>query len=88
MTVSGTVTGRPPARSGKVELHGSYLFDLKAKLITRAEIEQTEERTVGPVSPGMKVTAKTVVARAASTDSEGLTQEAASAVPLDPPGRA
>jgi hypothetical protein len=83
--VTGMVTGASAGSSGKVELHGWYLFDLKAKLLTHAELDQTEERTVGPVSPGLKVSAKTVVARAASSNSEGLTQEAASAVPLDPP---
>jgi hypothetical protein len=83
--VSGTVVGATAGSSGKVELHGWYLFDLKAKLIIRAEIDQTEERTVGPISPGLKVTAKTVVTRAASNNSEKLTQEAVSAVPLDPP---
>ncbi len=83
--VEGTVAGASAGSSGKIELHGSYVFDLKAKLLTRAELDQTEDRTVGPVSPGLKVTAKTVVTRAASSDSEGLTQEAVSAVPLDPP---
>jgi hypothetical protein len=48
-------------------------------------LEQTEARTVGPVSPGMKVSAKTVVERSRSTNSESLTQEAVTAVPLDPP---
>jgi hypothetical protein len=85
VTVTGTVAGATAGSSGKVELHGWYLFDLKAKLLTHAEIDQSEERTVGPISPGLKVSAKTVVARAPSTDSESLTQEAASAVPLDPP---
>jgi hypothetical protein len=85
VTLSGTVSGATAGCTGKVELHGWYLFDLKTKLISSAELDQAEERTVGPVSPGMKVTAKTVVARAAASDSESLTQEAASAVPLDPP---
>jgi hypothetical protein len=82
---SGTVVGANAGSSGKIELHGWYLFDLKSKLLTRAEIDQTEERTVGPVSPGMKVSAKTVVTRSASSDSEGLTLKAATAVPLEPP---
>jgi hypothetical protein len=85
VTVTGTVNGATTGSSGKVELHGWYLFDLKTKLLTHAELEQTEDRTVGPVSPGMKVTAKTTVVRAAATDTEHLTQEAVSGVPLDPP---
>jgi hypothetical protein len=85
VTVNGTVVGATTGSSGTVELHGWYVFDLKTKVLTRAEIDQTEERTVGPVSPGLKVAAKTVVVRAATSDSEGLTQEAASSVPLDPP---
>ena len=85
VAVNGSVEGATAGSSGRVELHGWYLFDLKAKLISRAELDQAEQRTVGPVSPGMKVTAKTVVVRTAASDSEGLAQEAATAVPLDPP---
>jgi len=85
VAVTGTVVGATSGSSGKVDLHGWYLFDLKAHLIARAELDQIEDRTVGPVSPGMRVTAHTTVTRAPSDNSEGLTQEAASAVPLDPP---
>ncbi|HXY36653.1 MAG TPA: hypothetical protein VEI07_20630 [Planctomycetaceae bacterium] len=85
VSLTGTVAGATAGAAGKIDLHGWYLFDLKARLLSHAEIDQTEERTVGPVSPGLKVAAKTVVTRAASSESEGLTQEAASAVTLDPP---
>ena len=34
VTVSGTVTGATAGCSGTVELHGSYLFDLKTKLLS------------------------------------------------------
>ncbi len=85
VAVTGSVVGATSGSSGKIELHGWYLFDLKTHLIVRAELDQTEDRTVGPVSPGMKVTAQTTVTRSPSADSAGLTQEAAAAVPLDPP---
>ena len=80
VTFEGTVEGATGGSSGKVGLHGSYLFDLKAQRLARAEMEQTEERSVGPVSPGMKVTAKAVVIRTPAADANGLSEETAAAV--------
>jgi hypothetical protein len=81
----GTVEGATAGSSGKVELHGSYLFDLKAQRLARAELQQIEERSVGPTSPGIKVTANAVVVCTPTADASGLSEEAAAAVPLEPP---
>jgi len=85
VTFEGTVEGATGGSSGKVGLHGSYFFDIKAQRLARAEMEQTEERSVGPASPGMKVTAKAVVIRTPAADASGLSEETAAAVPLEPP---
>jgi len=85
VTFEGTVEGATGGSSGKVVLHGSYFFDIKAQRLARAEMEQTEERSIGPVSPGMKVIAKAVVIRTPATNANGLSEEAAAAVPLQPP---
>src|SRR5207248_2266282 len=54
----GTVEGATAGSTGTVQIHGRYFFDLPAQRLSRAEIELTESRSVGPVSPGMRVTAK------------------------------
>lgn len=82
---SGTIEGATAGSSGSVRLQGWLLFDLAAQRITRAEIEQGEQRSISPVSPGMKVTARAVLVRGGSDDANGLTAEMASAVPLEPP---
>jgi hypothetical protein len=81
----GTVEGATAGSSGKVELHGSFVYDLKAHEVVRAEIEQSEERSVGPISPGLKVTAHSNLTCSPTTDDRGLTKEAAAAIPLEPP---
>jgi hypothetical protein len=85
VTFEGTVEGATAGSTGKVELHGSYVFDVKAQRLAQAELQQTEERSVGPVSPGIKVTAKAVVIRTPAVDASSLSEEAAAAVPLEPP---
>jgi hypothetical protein len=81
----GKLEGATAGSSGKIELHGFYLYDIKAQQMTRAELEQSEDRTIGPISPGLKVKATSVVTRTLATDEGGLTKEAAAAVPLEPP---
>jgi hypothetical protein len=86
VTFVGTLEGATAGSSGKIELHGFFLYDIKSQQITRAELEQTEDRSVGPISPGLKVKATAVVTRTPATDEGSLTKEAAAAVPLEPPG--
>jgi len=81
----GTVEGATAGSSGKINLHGSYVFDVEAQRLAQAEFEQTEERSVGPISPGLKVTAKAVVVRTPASDISGLSPEAAAAIPLEAP---
>jgi hypothetical protein len=85
VTFEGTVEGATAGSIGKVDLHGWYLYDLKTQRITRAELQQSEERSVGPVSPGIKVTAKAIVTCTPAPAASDLSAEAAAAVPLEPP---
>lgn len=81
----GTVEGATAGSAGKIELHGSYLFDVQGQRLVQAELQQIEERSVGPVSPGLKVTAKAVVTRTPTANTSDLSQQAAADVPLEPP---
>jgi hypothetical protein len=81
----GTLEGATAGSSGKIEVHGFLLYDIKAQQVTRAEMQQSEDRTIGPVSPGLKVKATSVVTRTPATSDAGVTKEAAAAVPLEPP---
>ena len=85
VSFEGTVEGATTGSIGKVDLHGSYVYDLKTQRITRAELQQSEERSVGPVTPGIKVTAKSVVTITPAPAVSELSPEAAAAVPLEPP---
>ena len=85
VTVAGNVEGATAGSSAKVVLKGWYLFDLKAERLVEAQLQQTEERTVGPVSPGIKVTATASMTRTPTADKSDLSDEAAAAIPLSPP---
>jgi hypothetical protein len=81
----GTLEGATAGSSGKIELHGFLLYDIKAQQVTRAEMEQSEDRSIGPISPGLKVKATSIVTRTAASEGGNLTKEAAAGVPLEPP---
>jgi hypothetical protein len=85
VTLDGLVEGASSGSSCNVQLKGFFLFDLKSGRMTRAELDQTEKRSIGPVSPGMKITAKAIVARTVTNDAAGLGDAEAAAVPLEPP---
>lgn len=85
VTFEGNMVGATAASSATVKIQGWYVFDLKRQRLAQAEIEQTEKRSVGPISPGMNVTAKAIVSRTPTDDANGITEEAAAAVPLEPP---
>ena len=81
---SGSLEGAVVGAATEIELSGRLQYDLEKKFIRRAELTQKEERSVGAVSPGMKVEARVVMERAAARDPGPLTEAAANAVPLEP----
>lgn len=58
-SVKGAVQGTP----AEVSLSGSFDYDLMAKCIVEAELQQTEKREIGAVSPGLDVQARLRVLR-------------------------
>src|SRR5262249_16291201 len=69
----GTIEGATAGSSGKIELHGFYLYDIKAQQVRRAELQQSEDRSIGPISPGLRVKATSVVTRTPATEEGSLT---------------
>lgn len=82
---TGAVDGAIGGATAKIELSGRYFYDLKAKHVSRLELEQKEQRSVSPVSPGLDVAATVRMERKLSTEQGPLTDRAVEAVPLDPP---
>lgn len=84
MQVSGAVEGATLGAFANIEVDGQIAWDRKAGHVRQARITQTEERTVGAVSPGMKVTATIYVDRQISGVQGGLTDSAIDAIPISP----
>jgi hypothetical protein len=63
ITFVGKAKGAVQGTAAEVAFSGSVDFDLKLKCITGAELQQTEKREVGAVSPGLDVAAKLRVIR-------------------------
>jgi hypothetical protein len=81
---AGHVEGASAGAAAAVDIEGHYQFDLRKKVLRRLEISQAEKRTVGPVTPGMRVTARVVTERTPSSSNGPLTDAAVAAVPLVP----
>jgi hypothetical protein len=84
VSFDGQTEGAVDGTTTQITLSGRYVFDLNQKYVRHVELTQTEERTVGPVSPGMQVTASAVVDRAPSPHQGRLTDGRAEAIPLEP----
>jgi hypothetical protein len=84
VSFDGRTEGAVDGTTTKITLAGKYVFDLNQNYVRHVELTQTEERTVGPVSPGMQVTASVVVDRSPSPYADRLTDQQAASVPLEP----
>ena len=80
---AGEIKGGILGATSEIKLSGHYLFDLKQHCLTHIELTQSETRSVGAVSPGLKVTAKATLDRVPG-DHPGLNQLATDAVPREP----
>lgn len=80
---SGTIVGGHRGARVELEIEGHYLFDVDDALLTHAELKQTDKRTIGPVSPGVEVTASVTIDRRETTDDRGITTAYASTLPLE-----
>ena len=87
VTFTGDVEGATDGAPTKLQLSGSYRYDLKEDFLTHLELTQTEKRTVGAVSPGLDVTAKVTLDRSPATGSGRLTETLITGIPLEPEER-
>lgn len=83
VTFTGEIKGGFLGATSEIKVSGHYLYDLKEHYLRHLELAQTETRTVGAVTPGLKVTAKAVLDRKPDP-SEVLTDELVAAVPREP----
>jgi hypothetical protein len=84
---AGRITGARRGSSVDLDIDGHYLFDTAGGHVSHVELEQRDERTIGPVSPGMKVTAKVTADRRPTANDDGVTAGYARTVPLEPDQR-
>ncbi len=82
VTFVGEIKGGILGASSEIKLEGHYLYDLKQHCLTHLELTQNEVRSVGAVSPGLKVNAKVVLDRKPD-DNPGLTDATVEAIPRE-----
>ncbi len=83
VTLKGEIKGGFLGASSEIKLSGFYLYDLKDHYLKSMELLQTETRSVGAVTPGLKVTAKAILEREPQV-SAVLTDEVVAGVPREP----
>lgn len=83
VTLKGEIKGGFLGAASEIKFSGFYLYDLKDHYLKSMELTQTETRSVGAVTPGLKVTAKASLERQPET-SLILTDEVLAAVPREP----
>lgn len=63
ITIEGTLEGAAEGAFTEVKVTGSYSYNLEGKFISESDFVQTEKRAVGPVGPGLDITARVRVLR-------------------------
>ena len=58
ITMAGDLEGATVGSLTEVKVSGFFLYNLEGKYISDTDFVQTETRTVGPVSPGLDITAR------------------------------
>ncbi|MEX0726242.1 MAG: hypothetical protein WD065_08235 [Planctomycetaceae bacterium] len=84
ISYTGQVEGADDGAEGTVVVNGEFIYDLEQHHIAGLKQEQSETRSIGAVSPGLKVTAKTAWTRKPTNDTGKLTDDQADRIPLDP----
>ena len=80
----GEMDGATLGAATKLTVKGTMYFNMAENYISRIETQQEEERVVGAVSPGMKVSAKVTVERTPSATPRQLAGGVIEAIPLTP----
>lgn len=84
IALDGEIEGAIHGAITKIAVTGQVAWDLQGRYIRQAKVTQTEERAVGAVSPGMKVTATMYVDRQPSAVAGALTDELTASIPVNP----
>ncbi len=84
ISFEGKVSGAIQGALTKIGIKGQLAYDLQKKNIRQVVMTQTEERSVGAVSPGMQVTATLYIDRSPSGISGPLTDNVLNAVAISP----
>lgn len=85
VTFDGSVQGAVKGATSETTLKGTLEYELTSSAIIAADLTQNEKRAIGPLSPGMTLTLKSVVRRSPSAAEQSISDEVAEAVPLEPP---
>ena len=90
VSFSGEIKGGILGAASEIKVEGDYLYDLTAQRLVQMTLTQTESRSVGVISPGLKLTAKVTLTRQPAEDHPLLTDAALEAAesPVDAKGLA
>lgn len=73
--LAGHVDGSILGAATEIALRGDFDFDLKARRISRLEMQIDETRAIGPVGPGLKVNCRVQLTAASLASSPQLTDD-------------
>lgn len=83
ISFTGSIEGATVGAQTNISVKGKLQFRLNQNYISQLELQQTEKRSVGSVSPGMKVTADVNWTRSIATAPGPLTDEMLASIPLE-----
>lgn len=83
ISFEGSIDGATVGAQTEITIDGKLQFRLDKNFISRLEMKQTEKRSVGSVSPGMKVTASVNWNRTLEPTTGPLTDEKLASIPLE-----
>lgn len=83
ITFQGKIEGATVGAQTDITVTGKFQFRTDENFISHLELEQKEKRSVGSVSPGMKVTATVNWDRSLAAGPGPLTEEVVASIPLE-----
>ena len=83
--VTGKINVATKGATSETKLDGVLHYDLKSAAIANAELTQIEERSIGPLMPGMSLTLKSAVRRTPAPASAAFSDADLAAIPATPP---
>ncbi|QDT90578.1 hypothetical protein [Gimesia algae] len=83
ISFTGSIEGATVGAQTTITVKGKLQFRRDHNYISQLELQQTEKRSVGSVSPGMKVTADVNWTRSIATAPGPLTDEILTSIPLE-----